>query len=88
MSVPASRMLDSVLREALAEGDEARLVLGTGGATIPPPEGYAYVNVVIGGQTVKLPRLSGVAAPTVGAVAYVLATRNFMLYLGTVTKAV
>jgi len=77
-------MLDSVLREALAAGDEARLILGTGGAAIPAPEGNAYVNVVLGGQTVKVPRLSGAVVASVGGPAYLLVTRNFILYLGTV----
>lgn len=86
MSVPASRSLEQVLRRALvrASGDEARLVLATGGTVLAAPEGNAYVNVVMSGQTVKVPRLSGAVVPAVGGPAYLLVTRNFILYLGTV----
>jgi hypothetical protein len=85
MSVPASRTLGPVLRDALkGSGDAVELVLGTGGSVLAAPEGNAYVNVVIGGQTVKVPRLSGAVVPEVGGPAYVLRTRNFILYLGTV----
>jgi len=78
-------MLGSVLREALQpRGDRAELVLATGGAVLAEPEGNAYVNVVLNGQTVKVPRLSGAVVAAVGGPAYLLVTRNFILYLGTV----
>jgi hypothetical protein len=75
-----------VLRAAL-EGDplSARLLIATTGAALPAgAQANAYVNIVIEGTTIKVPKLAG-ARVTVGAPAYVLAIRDFMLYLGTVS---
>lgn len=86
MSVPASRTLENVLRDAFRpDGDTVTLILATGGTVIAAPEGNAYVNVVMNGQTVKVPKLRQATGPAVGGPAYLLATRNFILYIGTVT---
>jgi hypothetical protein len=83
MTVPATRSLAAVLRRP--DGEGARLVTCVAGAALPAgAEANAYVNLVIGGATVKAPRLSHAPAPAPGAVAYALATDNFLLYLGTV----
>jgi hypothetical protein len=87
VSVPASRTLPAVLRQSLRSGDAVELVLATGGAVLAPPEGNAYVNVVLGGQTIKVPKLWQATSPAVGGPAYLLVTRNFILYLGTVKTA-
>jgi len=75
-----------VLRQSLAPtGDPVRLLIGTGAA---PPAGAtanAYANVVLQGQTVLMPKLRGSPQPAVGAPAYVLAGKDFLLYLGTVS---
>ena len=81
MSVPAS----SAPGDRAARGDRAPTSTScnwssaTAGAPIAPPAGNAYVNVTVGGVTVKVPRLSGAVA-AVGGPAYLLVTRNFMLY--------
>lgn len=81
---PATRTLPLVLRRMLDTGPGLRLVVGEFGAAIAAPEGNAYVNVIVGGTTVKVPRLAGSAA-TAGKPAYLLVSADFMLCIGTVT---
>ena len=81
-----TRALAPVLRAALqTDPTQARLLIYTTGAEIAEPEGNAYVNVVIEGATTTIPKLAGAPAPA-GAPAYVLAIRDFLLYLGTVSQ--
>jgi len=86
LEVPATRTLARVLRQSLAPTDDpVRLLLGTGAA---PPTGTAanaYANIVLQGQTVQMPKLRGVPQPAVGAPAYVLAGKDYLLYLGSVS---
>lgn len=84
MSVPATRQLETVLKAALTDGGApCRLVVATGGAALTGTDANAYANVVIGGTTVKAPRLKGSTVAAPGAVAYLLQTDDFLLYLGT-----
>ena len=85
VEIPATRTLANVLRRQLAGEPGLQLLLGTGAN--PPPGGTAngYVNVTINGQTLQVPRLKGAAPPPVGGPAYLLASKDFLLYLGTVS---
>lgn len=84
--VPATRSLSAVLRKQLGGGgDGARLVLATGGGGLLVPEANAYVNVVIEGVEIKVPRLKGAPIPSPGAPAYLIGDRDFLLYVGTVS---
>ena len=85
MSVPATRLLPAVLRDALTQEQPLKLVIAIGGAVITGAAGNAYVNVVIGGQTVKVPKLRQATSPPVGGVAYLLQSNDLLLYIGTVT---
>jgi hypothetical protein len=83
-AIPITRSLPVVLRAALAANAPAlHLLVGTFGAVDPS---NAYANVVLGGVPVRVPLLRG-ATETPGAPAYVLATDDFLLCLGTVTAA-
>lgn len=84
-TTPATRSLPMVLRRML-ERDPRNLTLVVGelAAAIAAPEGNAYVNVLLGGTTVRVPRLSGAPAPA-GKPAYLLVSGDFMLYIGTVS---
>ena len=84
MTVPATRSLAAVLRRQLSGTDTVRLLVATGAAGAV---GNAYVNVDIEGTVVKVPRLRQATAPAVGAPAYLLAGRDFLLYIGTVSNA-
>jgi hypothetical protein len=84
MSVPATRYLATVLRRELVAGEAVRLVVATVGSPVVAAELNGYVNVTIQGTTVKVPKLRHLATPAAGAPAYVLATGDFMLYIGTV----
>lgn len=86
-SVPATRSLPIVLRRQSGDGGGVRLILATGGAAVAGADAAAYVNVVIEGETLKVPRLKEAAVPAVGGPAYVLASADFFLYLGTVSTA-
>lgn len=81
---PASRSLQNVLRTALASGDELRLIVGEYGAALSSsdPDKTSHVNVIIGGVTCKIPQLSG-AGGAAGSPAYVLATKDGLLAVGT-----
>lgn len=78
---PVTRSLTHVLRAALnSGGDQVRLLLGEFGTADPS---NAYCNVVLQGQAVRVPMLSGVNdAP--GGAAYLLATNDFILCIGSV----
>lgn len=80
MSTPASRTLTQVLLTKLAPSDGVSLMVGQFAS---PPGSGAYRNVVLQGATVTVPALSGSAA-TAGGPAYLLATRDFLLCIGTV----
>lgn len=86
-ALPATRQLVGVLRDQLAtRGDPLQLLVGVGAE--PPPDATtanAYANVTIGGRTIQIPKLKDAAQPAVGGPAYVLAGRDFLLYLGTVS---
>lgn len=94
MSVPLTRSLPVVLREALgpssdhaeslSAGPGITLLVGTCGNAIAAPTGNAYVDVVINGAHVTVPKLNGAKFAT-GAPAYLLTAGDFMLYLGTVS---
>ena len=87
MSTPATRTLPAVLRAALeTDPAQTRLLIGTTGPAITPgATANAYVDVTLAGTLTRVPRLSG-ARVVVGGPAYVLATGDFLLYLGTVSK--
>ena len=80
MSTPATRSLPAVLRRALAGGPGLQLVVGQFGAADPS---NAYTNVILNGATVRVPMLRGVL-DTPGAAAYLLATDDFLLCIGSV----
>jgi len=80
MSTPATRSLPAVLRRALDQGPGLELVVGTFGAADPS---NAYCNVVLNGTTLRVPMLRGVT-DTPGAPAYLLATTDFLLCIGSV----
>lgn len=80
MSTPATRSLTAVLRRALEEGPGTRLLVAEFGAADPSA---AYCNVEVNGVTLRVPMLRGVVA-TPGAAAYLLATKDFLLCIGSV----
>ena len=84
LETPASRTLAAVLRRVTRPERGVELLLATGGAALPAGEQVIYVNVVLEGVTLKVPRLSGAALPDVGGPAYLLASPSFLVYLGTV----
>ena len=80
-----SRALEKVLRDSFRTRAAAVVLLvGTVGTPIAGAEGNAYVNVELEGVELRVPRLAGAVVPAAGAPAYVLASRSFMLYVGTV----
>ena len=82
--IPATRTLARVLRSQLAlTGDPVSLLVGTGAD--PPSTSNAYASIVLGGQTLQVPKLRQATQPAAGQVAYVLRGRDFLLYIGTVT---
>ena len=84
MTVPVTRTLESVLRDALRPGNPLRVVVGvysTLESTDP-----RYANVEINGQVLTLPNLNGTPASAAGSPAYVLADNTRMWVLGTVTE--
>ena len=82
MSVPAARSLTAVLRRALDVAPPVRLIVGAFGAADPSG---AYCNVVLNGSTLRVPMLKGVT-DTPGKAAYLLATEDFLLCIGTVSE--
>jgi hypothetical protein len=83
MSVPATRSLPVVLREALTQPTPLSLVTATAGPALSGDDANAYANVVIGGDTIKAPRLAGTDVPPEGDVSYLLQSDDFLLHLGT-----
>jgi hypothetical protein len=83
MTVPASRTLESVLRDALASGNPLRIIVGV--YESPASTDPRYANIAINGQPVTIPNLNGITAPAAGSPAYVLADNTRMWVLGTVT---
>jgi hypothetical protein len=82
--IPATRSLARVLRSQLnAGGDHVQLLIGTGAS--PQSTSNAYANITLGGATLTVPKIRQAGQPAVGGPAFVLATRDFMLYIGTVT---
>ena len=81
MTVPATRSLTAVLRDALNNTPAVRLVVGQFAA---PDPSAAYCNVTIQGQTLRIPKLFGVTA-TQGKPAYLLATKDQLICIGTVS---
>jgi hypothetical protein len=79
--VPATRSLAAVLRQAFDAAPTVRLLVAAFGAADPS---NAYCNVVIQGQTIRVPMLSGVA-DTPGKAAYLLATKDLILCIGSVS---
>jgi hypothetical protein len=85
LEIPVTRTLARVLRSRLKPGgDTVQLVLAVGAA--PPADANAYANVVLGGQTVTVPKLRQATQPAVGGPAYLLAGSDFLLYIGTVSS--
>lgn len=89
VELPGGRTLAGVLRVALRGGDPVRLVRATGGVPLArtAPDYFSHVNVVVLGTPLKTPRVAGSVPPKAGGPAYLLATRDFMLYVGTVTAS-
>lgn len=81
MSIPPTRTLPIVLRHLTRPGDPVRLIIATATGTATPT---THVSVDIQGETLVIPKLSGVTV-TAGDPVYVLATNTFMLAIGTVT---
>lgn len=86
MSVPPTRSLPAVLRQQLAPRQIRHLVVATCGNVIAAPAGNAYADVIVNGQHVTVPKLSG-ARFVSGAPAYLFTSGDFMLYLGCVTTS-
>ena len=88
---PATRTLSVVLRDALAKGEDVRLIVAKALAdsVLALPNAAAYMNVELEGQSVTIPKLAGAAlgGTASGYAVYVLATKDFMLAVGTVAAA-
>jgi len=82
---PATRSLAAVLRAQLDAGETMKLLVGIYGQALAAndPDRFSHVNVVLGGAAIKLPKLAGVSAVP-NATAYVLATKDFLLVIGSV----
>ena len=88
LEIPATRTLTRVLRSQLAQiGDPVQLLVGIGATPPAGASANAYVNVVLGGKTIQVAKLRGAPQPAVGGPAYLLASTDFLLYLGTVSLA-
>ncbi len=85
---PATRTLSVVLRDAMARGEEVRLIVAKGLAD-SGQNANAYLNVEIEGQTVTVPKLAGteLGGSGSGYPVYVLASQDFMLAVGKVVGA-
>jgi hypothetical protein len=84
MGVPATRSLAGVLRSRLDTTPPLRMLVGTYGPALGAPDNTSYVNVVIDGVTLKVPKPAHLTAGTPGTVAYVLAWPGHMILYGTV----
>jgi hypothetical protein len=78
--VPVTRSLAAVLRTALDTTPPVRMLIGEFGTSDPSG---AYCNVILQGQQLRVPQLHGVT-DTPGTVAYLLATKDFVLCIGSV----
>ena len=78
-ATPATRSLTQVLLTKLAPGDGVRLLIGefTGASS------GAYATIRINGAPLDVPILKGVPVAA-GRAAYMLATKDFLLCIGTV----
>lgn len=88
MSTPATRTLESVLRDALAPGNPLRIIVGTytdPPASDAPASDARYAHVTVNGQALTIPNLNGVPQGTAGTPVYVLADTTRMWVLGAVT---
>jgi microcystin-dependent protein len=83
---PTTRSLEIVLREALEKGAEVRVVVGKGLADGALANPAAYANVEVEGVALPVPKLAGaqIGGPSSGYPVYLLATKDFLLALGTV----
>ena len=85
MSVPASRELSNVLRRLTAtDSAPLQLIVGTLVGVPANPTGLGYVDVDIEGETIRVPRIWRGDIGVVGGPAYMLASKDFILFLGTV----
>lgn len=84
MGVPATRSLASVLRSRLDTAPPLRMLIGVYGPPLGAPDNTSYVNVVIDGVTLKVPKPAHLPAGTAGTVAYVLVWPGHMILYGTV----
>jgi microcystin-dependent protein len=77
-----------VLGEALDKGEEVRLIVAKALAD-SGQNANAYLNVEIQGQTVTIPKVAaaGLGGSATGYPVYVLATKDFMLAVGTVAAS-
>lgn len=84
-TVPAARSLAAVLRRQLDAGEPMRLLVGIYGQALAgtDPDRFSHVNVVLGGATIKVPKLAGLSTVP-NAAAYVLATKDFLIAIGSV----
>ena len=83
---PATRSLEIVLREAIAAGEQVRMIVAKALAD-DTQNANAYLNVEIEGTKVVVPKLAGagLGGPTSGYPVYLLAALDFLLALGTVS---
>ena len=81
---PITRDLPVVLRDALAEAPPVQVLTVVAGAAFEDgtPDYYANQNVVIGGVTIKIPRLQGAGGASPGDPVFVLVLGNLMISLG------
>jgi len=79
-TIPVTRSLTAVLRGLLDPTPGVTLLVAQFGASDPS---NAYCNIVIQGQSLRVPMLRGVT-DTQGAAAYLLATKDMILCIGSV----
>lgn len=87
--VPATRSLAAVLRDSFSTDDDAcRLIVATSGPpyTDGTPDSYSSIRVVINGQTIKVPMLTGTGIRMIaaGKPVYLLSTRTLLVAIGQV----
>lgn len=88
-TTPVTRALPVVIRELLKDDSNVlRLVVGEIAAVQPPtPDIYGYMNVVVGGSTLRVPRVQ-MARGAPGEPCYLLVTDSLILALGSASIAV
>jgi microcystin-dependent protein len=84
-ATPATRSLPSVLRSMLELGQDLFLLTAEYGPALntSDPDLGSHVNIVVAGQTTKVPALAGLSAIP-GTPAYVLVTKDFLIAIGSV----